>query len=364
MPRKPMFIMAGGTGGHVYPALAVADYLRECGVQLYWLGTRQGLEARVIPQRGYPLLTISIAGLRRKGVLRWLSAPVLILVALVQALVLMFRHRPAIVLGMGGFVSGPGGVAAWLLRIPLLIHEQNAVAGLTNRLLAPLARVIMQGFPGAFAGRRRVQTTGNPVRADIARLPPPEQRLAGRRGQPLRLLILGGSQGAQALNACVPAAVRILRNRLSVEIWHQTGPQHLEETRRVYGELAVSNGGIKVVPYIDDMAAAYAWADIVLCRAGALTIAELGAVGIAAILVPYPFAVDDHQMANARHLSGPDCAVLLPEAELNPEGLATLVTREFSDRDRLLQMAGECRKRGRPEAAHLVGGICLETARA
>ncbi|MGH7461610.1 MAG: undecaprenyldiphospho-muramoylpentapeptide beta-N-acetylglucosaminyltransferase [Longimicrobiales bacterium] len=364
MPRKPMFIMAGGTGGHVYPALAVADYLRECGVQLYWLGTRHGLEARVLPQSGYPLLTISVAGLRRKGVLRWLSSPILILVAVVQALVLMFRHRPSIVLGMGGFVSGPGGVAAWLLRIPLLIHEQNAIAGLTNRLLAPFARVIMQGFPGAFAGRHGVQTTGNPVRADIARLPPPEQRLAGRKGQPLRLLILGGSQGARVLNECVPAAARILRNELHLEIWHQTGPRHLEETRKIYGDARVSGGEIKVEPYIDDMAAAYAWADVVLCRAGALTIAELSVVGVAAILVPYPFAVDDHQTANARHLSKSGCAVLLPEAELDPEGLAALLRRTFSDRDRLLQIAGGCRQHGRPEAARLVGEICLGAARA
>jgi len=356
--------MAGGTGGHVYPALAVAEYLRERGVPLYWLGTRQGLEARVLPRKNYPLLTISIAGLRGKGMLRWLLAPIRIGVALAQALLFMFRYRPVAVLGMGGFVSGPGGLAAWLLRIPLLIHEQNAVAGLTNRLLAPLARVIMQGFPGAFGERTSVLTTGNPVRAEITRLPLPQQRFAGRKRERTRLLVLGGSQGAQALNECVPAAFSLLRRDAIVSIRHQTGQLHLEATLRRYEELGAAAADARVVPYIEDMAEAYEWADVVLCRAGALTIAELCVVGIASILVPFPFAVDDHQTRNARHLCDAGCAVLLPEADLNPEDLAALLKRTLADRSRLLDMATLCRKLGRPEASRTVGDICLEAARA
>ena len=364
MPPKPIFIMAGGTGGHVYPALAVADYLRGHGVPLYWLGTRQGLESRVLARANYPLLTVSIAGLRGKGVAGWLLAPLRICAAVAQAILFMFRYRPAAVLGMGGFVSGPGGLAAWMLRIPLLIHEQNAIAGLTNRVLAPLARVVMQGFPGTFPRARDAVTTGNPVRAAIAGLPAPGERFAQRKDNGIRLLVLGGSQGARALNRCMPEAAGLLQRDTNVQIWHQTGTAHFEETRGHYVKLGIGEPAVRVMPYIEDMAAAYDWADLVLARAGALTLAELCAAGIAAILVPFPFAVDDHQTANARHLVDAGCAVMLPESELSAERIAGLVHDGFLDRARLLGMAERCRALGRPDASRIVGDICLEYARA
>jgi UDP-N-acetylglucosamine--N-acetylmuramyl-(pentapeptide) pyrophosphoryl-undecaprenol N-acetylglucosamine transferase len=351
--------MAGGTGGHVYPALAVADYLRARGVPLYWLGTRHGLESRVVPERKYALLTIDIRGLRGGGMAGWLLAPFRLCIALVQAMRHLHRCQPAIVLGMGGFVSGPGGLAAWLLRIPLVIHEQNAIAGLTNRLLAPLARVVLQGFPGSFRSAIGARTTGNPVRAEITALAPPAQRFSDRAG-PVRLLVLGGSQGARALNQRLPAALGNLRH-LALQVLHQAGPRHLEETQSLYAEAGLA--GVEVVPYIEDMAGAYAWADLVLCRAGALTIAELCVAGIAAILVPYPFAVDDHQTANARHLSGAGAAVLLAEKDLDAGVLAALISELASDRGRLLGMADRCRTLGHPEAVQAVGEACLEVAR-
>lgn len=356
----PVMIMAGGTGGHVYPALAVADCLRRRGVPLYWLGTRQGLEARIAPAHDFPLLTIEVRGLRGKGIGGWLLAPLRILAALFQALRHLLRCRPAAVLGMGGFASGPGGIAAWMLRIPLLIHEQNAAAGLTNRLLAPFATLLMEGFAGTFSGRR-VRTTGNPVREDIAGLEPPAQRLAGR-GPVARLLVVGGSQGARALNEKVPGALALLGQDLQVEVLHQCGPRHLDDARRCYAAAGMSSA--RVVPYIEDMAAAYAWADLVLCRAGALTIAELCVAGIASVLVPYPFAADDHQTVNARHLSERGCAVLVPEPELDAQPLASLLNELFSDRQRLLAMAECCRAMARPQAASAVADACLEAARA
>ena len=357
MPHRPVLIMAGGTGGHVYPALAVADYLRDRGVPLYWLGTRHGLESRIVPEQRYPLLTIDIRGLRGNGVMGWMLAPFRLCIAVAQAIRHLLHCRPAVVLGMGGFVSGPGGLAAWLLRIPLVIHEQNAIAGLTNRLLAPLARAVLQGFPESF--RNGARTTGNPVRADIGRLAPPAERLAGRAG-PVRLLVLGGSQGARALNQRLPAALGNLHG-VELEVLHQAGPRHLEETRQLYAAAGVRNA--EVVPYIENMAGAYAWADLVLCRAGALTIAELCVAGVAAILVPYPFAVDDHQTANARHMSGAGGAVLLPEQDLDAPVLASLLAGLAADRARLLGMAERCRSLGRPEAVQAVGDVCLEAAR-
>ncbi|MBI2993996.1 MAG: undecaprenyldiphospho-muramoylpentapeptide beta-N-acetylglucosaminyltransferase [Gammaproteobacteria bacterium] len=360
-PVKPVLIMAGGTGGHVYPALAVAEYLRDRGVPLFWLGTRQGLEARVVPGNNFQLLTINIGGLRRKGLGGWLLAPLRLSLAILQSLRIMIFCRPGAVLGMGGFVSGPGGVAAWLLRVPLFIHEQNARAGLTNRLLAPLARVVMEGLPGSFGRRRKVRTTGNPVRGQITLLPAPAQRLAGRDPGAVRLLVLGGSQGARALNETIPAALRRLGYAGDIEVWHQTGPDHYRTTQVLYAELALRS--LKLEPFIDDMAAAYAWADFVLCRAGALTLAELCVVGLASILVPYPFAADDHQTANARHLSDAGCAILLPESRLTEATLADLLSELCGDRQRLLEMAEKCRGLGRPDAARAVGDTCMEALR-
>lgn len=346
-------IMAGGTGGHVFPALAVAERLRGQGVEVVWMGTRRGLEAQVVPAAGIPMEWVTISGLRGKGALSWLLAPFKLVVAVGQAVGILRRLRPRAVLGMGGFVSGPGGLAAWLLRRPLLIHEQNAVAGLTNRLLARLANRVMEAFPGSL-GRGAV-LTGNPVRPEIAALPRPEERFAGRTGR-LRLLVLGGSLGAQALNAVVPAALARIAAGQRPEVWHQAGSRNIDEARRRYDEAGVE---ARVVPFITDMAAAYGWADLVVCRAGALTVAELAAAGVGAILVPFPHAVDDHQTRNAGYLVQGGAALLVPQAQLDPQRLADLFAELGQDRGRLLDMAVAARRLAQPDAAEQVAALCL-----
>jgi UDP-N-acetylglucosamine--N-acetylmuramyl-(pentapeptide) pyrophosphoryl-undecaprenol N-acetylglucosamine transferase len=349
-----VMIMAGGTGGHVFPALAVAAELRERGAEVFWLGTRQGLEARLVPAAGISMEWVSVSGLRGKGVAAWLLAPWRLLWAALQVLAVMLRQRPVVVLGMGGFVTGPGGVVTWLLRKPLVIHEQNAIAGLTNRLLAPLAQRVLEAFPGTFHGKH-VTHTGNPVRRAIAALPAPEDRFAGRSGA-LRLLVLGGSLGARALNEVVPAAIAQLSSR--PEIWHQAGSRNLEETLAHYRSAAVT---ARVEPFIDDMAAAYGWADLVVCRAGALTVAELAAAGVGAILVPYPHAVDDHQTRNAAYLADADAALVIQQPEFTRDKVCELLT-SFMDRPRLLAMAQAARRLARPQAAATVAALCWEAA--
>jgi len=347
----PVMIMAGGTGGHVYPALAVADELRARGVPVVWLGTRKGIEAKLVPDAGIAIEWLGVAGLRGKSLFTRLLAPVNLLLACGQALRIMLKRKPCVVLGMGGFVSGPGGFIAWLLRKPLLIHEQNALPGLTNRLLAKLAGRVMEAFPGSFVGE--ALHVGNPVRHSIASLPSPEQRLKNRQGA-LRLLVFGGSLGAARLNEVVPQALARLSQDQPVQVRHQAGPKNIEQARANYAKLHIE---ARVDAYIDDMAEAYAWADLVICRAGAMTIAELAAAGVAAILVPYPYAVDDHQTANARYLADAGAAVLLPQDELKPERLAAVLA-ELS-RQQLLDMANRARRLGMPEATRLVTEQCL-----
>lgn len=347
-------VMAGGTGGHVFPALAVAQCLRERGVQVTWLGTRRGLEAKLVPPTGIPVDWVSVSGLRGKGALSWVLAPLRLTLALGQAVAVMLRRRPQAVLGMGGFVSGPGGLAAWLLRKPLLIHEQNAVAGLTNRLLAGFATQVMEAFPDTFPPRRGPLHTGNPVRTEIAALPAPERRFAGRNG-PIRLLVLGGSQGARALNLTLPQALSRLPIERQPEVWHQAGARNLEAAREAYARAGVT---ARVEPFIDDMAAAYGWADLVVCRAGALTLAELSATGVGAVLVPYPYAVDDHQTRNAQWLVRAGAAVMLQEADLGPERLAELLD-QLCDRKRLAEMAVTARDQAMPDATDQVAAACL-----
>lgn len=354
-------IMAGGTGGHVYPALAVARELIDRGMAVEWLGTRQGLEARVVPGQSIPFNTIRILGLRGNGIVRLVLAPFLVGRAMIESLQVLRRVRPAVVLGMGGFVSGPGGVAAWLLRIPLCIHEQNAIAGLTNRLLRPLARKVMQAFPATFSPAANVHTPGNPVRQDILRTPPPEQRFRERDDETINLLVVGGSLGARTLNRLLPEAIASVNPGRQFRIRHQTGTHHLDETRTRYGECGIM---ADVVDYIEDMATAYAWADLVVCRAGAMTIAELAAVGVGSILVPFPYAVDDHQTANARFLAESGSAVLIPESELGVERLATVLRDLCGSRQRLLQMANHSRALAKPDATRDVADLCLEVARA
>ena len=358
-----VMIMAGGTGGHVFPALAVADELRGRGVEVFWLGTRQGLEAELVPKAGIDIEWISISGLRGKGVMGWLLAPLRLSKALFQSLEVIMRRRPMAVLGMGGFVSGPGGMMTWLLHKPLVIHEQNAVAGLTNRLLARVAGRVIEAFPGTFKNSPDTLALGNPVRANIAALPVPDQRMAGREG-PLRLLVVGGSLGAKALNEVVPAALAQLPQEERPEVWHQTGRRNLDEANSHYKQKQVSG---RVDAFIDDMAEAYAWADLVLCRAGALTVSELAAAGVASLLIPFPYAVDDHQTANARYLSDVGAALLLPQFELSAEKLSEILLRFGRDckegRVELRAMANKARAKAMTDAARRVADICEEACR-
>jgi UDP-N-acetylglucosamine--N-acetylmuramyl-(pentapeptide) pyrophosphoryl-undecaprenol N-acetylglucosamine transferase len=358
MSSQPIFILAGGTGGHVYPALAVAQALQQQSQEIVWLGTHAGLESRVVPAAGIAMEWISVKGLRRKGVIAIILAPFRLLLALAQSLRAIRKHRPAAVLGMGGFVSGPGGLAAWLLRKPLVIHEQNAVAGLTNRLLARLARVVLQAFPGSFSTAVATETVGNPVRADIAALADPATRYANREG-PLRLLVLGGSQGALTLNKVVPAALALLPAELQPVVRHQAGERTLAAAEAAYNAHDIE---VELQPFIEDMAEAYAWADLVVCRAGALTVAELCAAGLPAIFVPYPSAVDDHQTANARPLTDSGAAALIPEKELSDKSLAGLLQHWLSGRDVLLERARKSRALARPDALQRIAHYCLEAA--
>lgn len=358
MSSRPILIMAGGTGGHVYPALAVAREMIARSQHVVWLGTHRGLESRVVPAAGIDIEWVSVGGLRGKGLVTLVAAPFRLLLALGQSLRVVLRHRPAAVLGMGGFVSGPGGLAAWLLRKPLVIHEQNAVAGLTNRLLARLARVVLQAFPGSFNASRNALTVGNPVRADIAALAPPAERLAGRTGR-ARLLVIGGSLGALRLNLAVPAAMAKLPETLRPVIRHQTGERTASEAAAAYQDAGVEG---TLTPYIEDMAEAYGWADVIVCRAGALTVAEVSAVGLPAVFIPFPSAVDDHQTVNASGLSEAGAAVTIQESELSADRLADALADILNDRDELLRRATLAREAAMPEALENITGICLDAA--
>lgn len=352
MSRPPLriLVMAGGTGGHVFPALAVADELRARGAEVTWLGTRQGLEAELVPRAGIPIDYIQVSGLRGKGMLRWLAAPFKLSVALLQGCKIMRRIHPSAVLGMGGFVAGPGGLAAWLMRRPLLIHEQNARAGLTNRLLQPLAASVMEAFPNTFKrNRNKLLHTGNPLRQEFLNAQP-----KGEHAGPLRLLVVGGSLGAAHFNAVVPAALAEMQLTTRPEIWHQAGKNNIDAARMAYRDAEVE---ARVESFIDDMAAAYQWADVVLCRAGAMTVSELAALGVPAILVPYPFAVDDHQTANAHYLSDRQAAVLVPQTQLTAQSLATLLGELTPAR--LRHMAAAARRLALPDATRKVVDECL-----
>lgn len=345
--------MAGGTGGHVFPALAVAELLRQRGHEVAWMGTPAGLEARVVPEHDFALELVRVQGLRSSGFRRLVAAPLSLLRALWQAVTVIRRRRPDVVLGMGGFASGPGGLAAWLLRRPLVIHEQNAAPGLTNRLLRRLARRSLQAFDGALRG---AETVGNPVRAAFTELPDPRTRFAQREG-PLRLLVVGGSQGARALNELVPTALSLLpEDRFRVR--HQGG-RTVDTARTAY---VGAQREAEITAFIDDMANAYAEADLVICRAGAMTVAEVAAAGVAALFVPFPAAVDDHQTRNAQTLVDAGAARCLQEAELTPDRLAE-VLRELAGRERLLGMAEAARAAAVPDSAQRIVRICEEVAR-
>lgn len=365
-PSRTIMIMAGGTGGHVFPALAVAEFLRNEGWKVVWLGTANGMEAKLVPQHGYAMAWIRFSGLRGKGLLRVAILPLQLLPAFYQSARAIFSHRPDVVLGMGGYPAFPGGMMAALLARPLVIHEQNSIAGLTNRILACLADKILVAFPGAFksardkplpCGKAETLWYGNPVRADIAAVEDPQTRLAGREGA-LRVLVVGGSLGAAALNDSVPRALALMAPAQRPQVVHQSGVRHLETLQANYRTAGV-NAEIK--PFIDDMAQHYAWADLVVCRSGALTVAELAAAGVASVLVPYPHAVDDHQTSNARFLSDSGAAVLMRQTELSAESLAALL--HSLTRDKLLAMALAARALAKPDATRQVAEICKELAK-
>ncbi|MBT8136656.1 MAG: undecaprenyldiphospho-muramoylpentapeptide beta-N-acetylglucosaminyltransferase [Gammaproteobacteria bacterium] len=353
-----VMIMAGGTGGHVYPALAVARRMAEQSCEVSWLGTRTGLEARVVPEAGIAIDWLKVSGLRGRGLMSWLLAPFVLVRAVWQAARAIRRRRPAVVLGMGGFVAGPGGIAAWLLRRPLVIHEQNAVAGLTNRLLAPFAKTVIEAFPGSFDERRGAQAVGNPVRREIVGMPTPRERFAVRSGRP-NLLVLGGSQGALALNEIVPRAIALIESVDRPQVWHQCGARTHNVAEKAYAQYGID---VRLSEFIEDMPAAYGWADLVVCRAGALTIAELAAAGVGALLVPYPLSIDDHQTLNARYLEAAGAGMIVAQSELTPELLATALEKLLSDRQRLLDMAEAARRVAQPDATESVVQACLQVA--
>ncbi|TDI78660.1 MAG: undecaprenyldiphospho-muramoylpentapeptide beta-N-acetylglucosaminyltransferase [Betaproteobacteria bacterium] len=346
--------MAGGTGGHVFPALAVADYMKVLGWRVVWLGTRGGMEAILVPQKGYDIEIIDFSGLRGKNFITWLTLPLRLLLAFWQSTKVLFQIRPDVVLGMGGYPAFPGGIMASLLNKSLLIHEQNSIPGLANKILAKFADKVLLGFPDAIRNEKKVIFSGNPVRNEISQLDTPDKRYAGRSGK-LKLLIIGGSLGAQALNAIVPLTLKLIPENMRPLVTHQAGRKHLETLKKNYAEAGVEGD---LVVFIEDMAVHYADCDLVICRAGALTIAELTAVGTASILVPFPHAVDDHQTSNAKFLSDKDAAVLLPQNELTPQGLAQLLMG--LTRKQLLGMAMKARELARPNATRLVAEACME----
>jgi UDP-N-acetylglucosamine--N-acetylmuramyl-(pentapeptide) pyrophosphoryl-undecaprenol N-acetylglucosamine transferase len=355
---RSILIMAGGTGGHIFPALAVADILRVQGWHVTWMGAPLSMEAELVPKHKYEMAWVRFSGVRGKGLLRLLLLPFDLLVALRQSMAAILRYRPDVVLGMGGYISVPGGMMAALLRRPLVIHEQNSIAGLGNKVLALIAQKVLSGFPGVLP---RAIWCGNPVRSDIAGLPDPLQRYAARSGR-LNVLVVGGSLGAVSINEAVPQALALLPQNARPNVLHQTGKQHLEAVKRAYQQAGVQ---ADIKPFMDEMAKHYANADLVICRAGALTVAELAAAGVASILIPFPHAVDDHQTRNAQFLSEHGAAVLLPQSELNAEKLAQLLRELGNDergREKLLTMAQKARELAKAGAAGAVAEICAELA--
>ena len=352
--QSPVMILAGGTGGHIFPGLAVANALRTRGVPVVWLGADGGMETRLVPQHGIEIDTLAISGARGKGVGKLLKLPFALLGAIRAAAVVLKRRQPRAVVSFGGYAAGPGGLAAKFAGVPLLVHEQNRAAGLTNRVLSKLARVVMTGFPDTFAGERVV---GNPVREEIAAITTHRQPRAA--DAPLQLLVLGGSQGARALNHALPQALARLPTGAFV-VRHQCGEKMLDEARKAYAD-----AGLDVQPeaFIADMAAAYQWADVVVCRAGALTLAELCAAGVPSILVPFPQAVDDHQTRNAEFLVARDAAVLIPQSDSLAALLHAQLTVFAADRARLLRMGEAARILARPDAAERVADAVMEVAK-
>ena len=354
---KTVMVMAGGTGGHVYPALAVAESLIQFGIKVVWLGTRTGLEGRVVPAAGIEMEWIEVKGLRGSGWLRKLWLPLMLGRALIQAHAAIRRQRPMALLGMGGFVAGPGGLVAWLMRRPILIHEANTRAGLTNRLLAPLARSVMCGFPATVGLGEQAEWTGNPVREEFLAFPTPAEHYGQQADEVLHVLVIGGSQGARVLNQVLPLAMARLQPEQRPKLVHQCGRGRSAALEEQYRQLQMD---AEVPEYIDDMAAVYRKADLVICRAGAMTVAEICATGLAALLVPYPYAAGDHQKTNADYLASKGAAIAMDESDFSAQQLARTVGELQNDRARLLLIGEKARALARLDAAQKVTARCLE----
>lgn len=350
-------IMAGGTGGHIFPGLAAADEFKRRGYHVSWLGTPNSMEAKLVPQHGIDIELLPVTGLRGKGIKFLLQAPVRLTISLLKAMKTLHRLKPVCVVGMGGYVTGPGGIAAWLMNIPLIIHEQNAIAGFTNKQLAKLCTSVLCAFPGAFgaaqANTQKYHLTGNPVRAEISAVPP----LTREDGTPLNLLVVGGSRGAQVINEAMPKVLAQCGGM--VEVWHQTGEANVDACKNEYLNQQVAG---RVEPFISDMATAYRWADLVVCRAGALTVAELAAAGRPSILIPFPWAVDDHQTVNGQYLVDRGAAQMILQRDLKEDKLTHMIVELTQNSQQLLQMAQNAKYAALPHATTMVVDRCLQAA--
>lgn len=355
MEKNNVMIMAGGTGGHVIPALSVAKELKTKGYNVHWLGSIKGIENDLVPDAGYTLHRISVTGLRGNGLLKTILAPLQIMRALWQTFKVYRQVKPVMALGMGGFASGPGGLMAFLLRVPLVIHEQNAIAGMTNSILSGMATYLLQAFEGTFIEKKKAKSVGNPVRQSIATLPEPDVRLAGHTSG-LNVLVVGGSLGAVAINNVMIEAAALAEN--NIHVWHQTGKRNFETVKSGYQSAGVTS--VKVSDFIADMAKAYEWADVVVCRSGALTVSEMMAAGVASILIPFPFAVDDHQTANGQFLVNAGAAKLKPQSELNAQNLLEELNHLRDNRELLIEMSKAARSLAKPESAKIVAKYCIE----
>ena len=355
MEKNNVMIMAGGTGGHVIPALSVAKELKTKGYHVHWLGSIKGIENDLVPDAGYTLHRISVTGLRGNGLLKTLLAPLQIMRALWQTFKVYRQVKPVMALGMGGFASGPGGLMAYLLRVPLVIHEQNAIAGMTNSILSGMATYLLQAFEGTFIAKKKAKSVGNPVRQSIATLLEPEARLASHTDG-LNVLVVGGSLGAVAINNVMIEAAALADN--NIHVWHQTGKRNYEAVKAGYQAAGVTN--VKVSDFIADMAKAYEWADVVVCRSGALTVSEMMAAGVASILIPFPFAVDDHQTANGQFLVNAGAAKLKPQSELNAQNLLEELNHLRENRELLIEMSKAARSLAKPDSAKVVAKYCIE----
>ncbi len=358
--KPTILIMAGGTGGHIFPGIAVADALSADNWQVHWLGTANKMEADLVPKYGYDISYLTISGVRGKSILSFLTAPFKLFKAIRQAKKVIVRINPDVVLGMGGYASAPGGIAAWILKKPLVIHEQNAVAGLSNRLLANIADNICCAFPNAFSSKHKVNTVGNPLRKSIIPSNADINHSVVQESHNKNILVVGGSLGAQVLNETMPKSYASLAVNKGVAIWHQTGKKKQKKVIAAYSQKAIASGDVKITEFIDDMAAAYQWADIVICRAGALTVSELAMAATPAIFVPLPHAVDDHQTKNAEYLVNHNAAKLIPQSQLTAESMTTMIVELFADSTILSTMASNAYQAATVDATEQVTDVCKQ----